>query len=75
MRSLLRYKRHYKLIVRPQASKFELIHAVRKHFARAPKPRLHETEVLAAFLQANHRALVERETVKQQAKDKRAAET
>src|SRR4051812_29069324 len=32
MSSLLRYKRHFKLPVRPQASKSELISHIRKHF-------------------------------------------
>jgi hypothetical protein len=34
MRSLLRYKRHFKLPIRPQASKQELVEAVMDHYRR-----------------------------------------
>jgi hypothetical protein len=34
MRSLLRYKRHFKLPIRPQASKSELVEAVMDHYRR-----------------------------------------
>lgn len=37
MASLLRYKRHFKLPIRPSAHKLELIAAVKKHFAHHPR--------------------------------------
>jgi hypothetical protein len=53
MASLLKYKRHFKLPVRPNASKNELISAARKHFLN--HPRLKDFDVLSSFLFANQK--------------------
>jgi len=62
MASLLRYKRHFQLPLRPNAPKAELMGAVRKHFTHHPK--LKDVEVISAFLYANQQA---RTVVQQQA--------
>lgn len=51
MSSLLKYKKHFKLNIRPNAPKIELIQNVKKHFAR--HPRLRDVDVIASFLFAN----------------------
>lgn len=51
MSSLLKYKRHFKLPLRPSAPKIELIAHIRKHFIH--HPRLRDVDVLSSFLYAN----------------------
>jgi len=53
MRSLSKYRKHFKLNVRPEASKTELIQSVRKHFAH--HPRLRDQDVISSFLFANRK--------------------
>lgn len=67
MSSLLKYKRHFKLNIRPNAPKMEVIHSVRKHFAH--HPRLRDVDVLSAFLWANleHKKQVQAQLSKQAA--------
>lgn len=64
MSSLLKYKRHYKLSVRPQSSKLELLTAVRSHFLHHPS--IKDIEVISAFLYANQRYMKELTKAQQQ---------
>jgi hypothetical protein len=76
MASLLKYKRHFKLPLRPAAPKIELISHIRKHFVH--HPRLRDVDVISSFLYANQQqkasnkqALLQAQT--QQAEQKAAA--
>eukprot|EP00474_Spongospora_subterranea_P009330 CRZ09788.1 hypothetical protein [Spongospora subterranea] len=62
MNSLKAYRRHFKLDVRPNAPKIELVNAATKHFASMPKFR--ETEVISAFLHKIRRERATRESLK-----------
>ena len=65
MASLLRYKRHFKLSLRPSAPKVELISNIRKHFVH--HPRLRDVDVISSFLYANQQQKLQNKQALQQA--------
>jgi hypothetical protein len=65
MSSLLKYKRHFKLPLRPDAPKVELISHIRKHFVH--HPRLRDVDVISAFLYANQQQKLQNKQALQQA--------
>jgi len=65
MSSLLKYKRHFKLPLRPAAPKVELIAHIRKHFVH--HPRIRDVDVISAFLYANQQQKLQNKQALQQA--------